>query len=67
MQKKLTVTFTENQNDILGNGENVHTSIMFDNGTSFITMTFGGRDGMGRNSITIDELRGIFERLGVEE
>lgn len=66
MQRKLTVTFTEGQNDMLGN-DKVHTSLMFDNGSSFITMTFGGRDGMDRDSVTIDELRRIFERLGVEE
>ena len=66
MKKELKVIFTENEADMLGNDENVKTSIAFVGADTFITMTFGGRDGMDRDSITIDELRDVFERIGID-
>lgn len=66
MRKQLTVTFTQNATDMLGNAGNVETSIEFIGAESFVTMTFGGRDGMQRDSVTLAELRDIFARIGVD-
>ena len=66
MKKELKVIFTENEADTLGNDENIGTSIAFIGADTFITMTFGGRDGMDRDSITVDELRDVFDRIGID-
>ncbi|MBR3318749.1 MAG: hypothetical protein IKG21_13105 [Atopobiaceae bacterium] len=66
MARELRVVFTEGTPDMLGNDANIETSIAFIGAESFVTMTFGGRDGMQRDSITLDELREIFSRIGID-
>lgn len=63
MAKQLTVTIFEGTEDCLGKGE---TAIMFENRSIFVSMLFGGRDGMQRDSITLDELRQIFDQMGID-
>jgi len=43
------------------NGE--ETTVTFSNEKSFISMLFGGRDGMQRDNITLEELEEVFRRL----
>lgn len=66
MRKSLTAIFTEGQPDTLGNCENVSTSIEFRGEASFVTMTFDGRDGSSDKAISIDDLRSIFQRIGID-
>lgn len=66
MRRKLTVYMIEGEPDALGNNENVKTSVMFVGDESFMTLTFGGRDGSSNEGITIDELRSIFDKVGKE-
>lgn len=66
MHKVLKVAFVENEPDMLGNCENVKTSVTFFGDDSFITMTFGGRDGSADKSISLDDLRKVFNELGKE-
>lgn len=66
MRKSITVIFTEGQPDTLGNCGNVATSIEFRGETDLITMTFGGRDGSSDKAITLDDLRYIFEHIGID-
>ena len=64
MRKTLTVTFTDGMSDVLGNCDNVETSIEFVGNGNVVTMTFGGREGSSLDYITIEDLRSIFRRIG---
>ena len=64
MEKEIRLIITEGEADMLGNDGNAQTSIAFVGGNSFVTMLFGGRDGSARDSITIDEIRDIAQRIG---
>ena len=64
MRKKLTVWFTEDEPDVLGNYGNVETSVAFVGSDQVVTMTFGGRDGSSLDYITLEDLRSIFRRIG---
>ena len=64
--RKLEVIFTEGTMDILGNKDNIETSVQFVGENEFITMTFGGRDGSSSDSITLEQLRSIFSRIGID-
>lgn len=67
MRKKLTVYFTENDPDMLGNYGNVETSVSFMGKEECVFMAFGGRDGSSDTAITLDQLRRIFDEIGIEE
>lgn len=64
MRKTLSVTFTEGTSDVLGNCDNVETSIEFVGSGNVVTMTFGGREGSSLKYITLEDLRSIFRRIG---
>ena len=63
MSKQITISMHDGAVDPLGNDKNRECSVVFENGDSFITMTFGGRDGSSNDFITLDELRAVLERL----
>ncbi len=63
MAKQLTVTVFEGTADCLGRDE---SAIIFENGDLYVSMLFGGRDGMQRDSITLDELRQVFNQIGTD-
>jgi len=67
MRKKLTVWFTEGEPDMLGNYGNVKTSVALVGEEECVIMTFGGRDGSSDTAITLDQLRRIFDEIGIEE
>lgn len=67
MRKRLTVYFTEGEPDILGNYGNIKTSVALVGEEECVIMTFGGRDGSSDTAITLDQLRRIFDEIGIEE
>jgi len=63
MAKQLTVTLFDGTAGCLGRDE---TAIVFENESVYASMLFGGRDGMQRDSITLDELRQVFSQMGID-
>lgn len=72
MKRTMTVTIvTDGDSDRLGNGTgdmgNVRTVVTFSGKDSFITCCYGGRDGSSLDSISLESLISIAERVGKED
>jgi hypothetical protein len=64
MAKRLSVILFDDKSDFMYDGE---TALVFSNGEIYSSMVFGGEYGMQRDSITLDELRTVFNQLGIDE